>query len=89
MVVKIKKNNIIKRKLKFEDYENFLEATQIKNKINHQKMKFRQIILKKDQREFIKSNALILKTQQRFNSFRQNVFTEEINKVALVQMMVK
>ena len=35
------KNNIIKRKLKFEDYENFLEATQIKNKINHQKTKFR------------------------------------------------
>ena len=29
------KKCVIKRKLKFENYENFLEATQLKNKINH------------------------------------------------------
>ena len=39
--------------------------------------------LKKVQKEFIKNNKLILKTQQRFKSERKNVLTEEINKVAL------
>ena len=34
-------------------------------------------------KEFITNNKLILKTQQRFKSERQNVFTEEINKIAL------
>ena len=29
------KNCVIKRKLKFEDYESYLEAAQIENKINH------------------------------------------------------
>ena len=29
------KKCVIKRKLKFEDYENYLEAAQIENKINH------------------------------------------------------
>ena len=40
MIVKIKKskgtkNCIIKRKLKFENYKNCVEATQLENKINH------------------------------------------------------
>ena len=34
-------------------------------------------------KEFIKNNKLILKTQQRFKSKRHNVFTEEVNKIAL------
>ena len=38
-VVKIKKQkaqrSVIKRQLKFENYENCLEATQLENKINH------------------------------------------------------
>ena len=29
------KKCVIKRKLKFEDYESYLEAAQIENKINH------------------------------------------------------
>ena len=33
--------------------------------------------------EFIKNDKLILKTQQRFKSERDNIFTEEINKVTL------
>ena len=33
--VKGTKSCVIKRKLKFENYENCLEATQIENKINH------------------------------------------------------
>ena len=43
--------------------------------------------LKEDKRrkikEFIKNSKLILKTQQRFRSEKHNVFTEEINKIAL------
>ena len=40
MAVKIKKTKgtkkcIIKKKLKFENYENFLQVTQLKNKINY------------------------------------------------------
>ena len=38
---------------------------------------------KEGQKEFIKSNKLILKRQQRFKSEKHNVFTEEINKIAL------
>ena len=47
------------------------------------------IILKKNKndegssKEFSKNDKLILKTQQRFKSERNNVFTEEINKNAL------
>ena len=41
MAVKIKKTKgtkkcIIKKKLKFENYENVLQVTQLKNKINYQ-----------------------------------------------------
>ena len=39
--------------------------------------------LKRDQKEFIKNNKLILKTQQRFKSERHNVFTEGIENIAL------
>ena len=52
-MIKIKKaketkNCDIKRKLKFEDYKNCLEAAQIGNKINHlEKMKLMRIVLKK------------------------------------------
>ena len=51
-----------KRKLKFQDYKNCLEAAQVENKINHlEKNKTDVYSLK----EFIKNNKLILKTQQR------------------------
>ena len=74
------KKCVIKRKLKFEDYKNCLEAAQIENKINHlEKNKMDVDSLK----EFIKNNNLMLETQQRFKSERHNVFTEEINKIAL------
>ena len=42
------KNCVIKRKLKFENFENCLEATQLENKINHvEKMKLTYIFLKR------------------------------------------
>ena len=42
---KIQKKVCMKRKLKFQDYKNCLEAAQIENKINHQKkIKLMQIV---------------------------------------------
>ena len=38
---------------------------------------------KRRHKEFIRKNKLILKTQQRIESEKHNVFTEEINKIAL------
>ena len=35
------------------------------------------------EKEFIKNDKLISKTQQRFKSERLNFFTEEVNKIAL------
>ena len=74
------KKCVIKRKLKFENYKNCLEATQLENKINYlEKNKIHIDSIK----EFIKNNKSILKIQQSFKSERRNVFTEEINKIAL------
>ena len=83
-MMKIKKEKgtkkcITKRKLKFEDYKNSFEAAQIENKLNHLEKNKIDI----DQKEFIKNNKLILKTQQRFWSEEHNVLTEEINKITL------
>ena len=72
-----------KRKLKFEYYKNCLEVAEIENKINHlEKNEIDVDSFKEDQKEFIKNNKLILKTQQIFKSERHIVFTEEINKIA-------
>ena len=67
-----------KKKIKFEDYKNCLEATQLEKEINHlYKNEIDVDSLKRDYEEFIKSNRLILETQQRFKSKSHNVFTEE------------
>ena len=48
------KKQVIKRKLKFEDYKNCLEATQLENKINHLENNEIEVnSLKKDHKEFI------------------------------------
>ena len=39
--------------------------------------------LKKDNKEFIKNNKIILKTLLKFKNERHNVFTEEIDKTVL------
>ena len=49
-----RKKSVIKRRLKFNDYKDFLL-----------------------------NNEIILKSQQRFKSERHDVYTEEINKIAL------
>ena len=66
MVVKIKKQKaqkcVIKRKLKFEDYKNYVEATQIENKINHQEKKMYVNSPKKDPKEFLEKQTNIKNT---------------------------
>ena len=78
---------VIKRKLKFQDYKNCLEAAQVENKKNHsEKNKIADKdadSLQEDQKEFIKNNKLTLKTKHRFRSEKHNIFTEEIHKIAL------
>ena len=74
---KTQKNCVIEKKLKFQDYENWLEAAQIENEINHlEKNKTDVDSLKEDHKELIKNKNLTLKTQQRLRSEKDNV---EIN----------
>ena len=73
------KNCVIKRQLKFENYKNCLETTQLNNKTNVESF----FCYKRKHKQFIKNNKLILKTRQRFKSESHNIFTEEINKIDL------
>ena len=69
------KECVIKKKLKFENYKNWLEATQLENKINHlEKNKIDKDRIKKSPKEFIRKNQLILKTQYRFKSEKHDVY---------------
>ena len=53
---------VIKRKLKFENYKNSLEATQLDNKIKYlEKNKININSLKQSHEEFIRTNKSILK----------------------------
>ena len=65
MIVKKKIKCVTKGKLKFKIYKNCLESTQLDNKINYlEKNTFNVDSFKKDHKEFIKSNQLILQTQE-------------------------
>ena len=81
--MKIKKQKVqkrvIKRKLKFQDDKNCLNAAKIDRKLKYLEKKKFSVDKRK---EFVK-NKKILKTQQRFKSERRNLFTEAINKIAL------
>ena len=78
------KKCVVKRKLKFENYKNLSEATQLESKRNHlENNEIHLHSLKKDYKEFIKNNALILKTRKRFKNEKHNFFTEETNKITL------
>ena len=73
-----------KRKIKLPYYKNCLEAAQIETKTNHLENNKTDVdSFKEDQIEFIKNNKVVLKTQQRFKIERHNIFTEEVNKIAL------
>ena len=81
---KDKKKCVIKRKLKFEDQKSCLEATKFENKITQlEKNKLDKDSLRENYKEFIKNNRLILKSLQKFRVEKHNVFTEEVNKIAL------
>ena len=57
---------IIKRKLKSQDYKNFLEAVQTENKINRlEKNKVEVNSLKEDKKKFMKNSKLISKTKNK------------------------
>ena len=72
------KTCVIKRKLNFQDYKNYLEAAQLENKKHHlEKNRIQAGSLK----EFVENNNFIWKKQQRFKS-KKHVFTEEISKIA-------
>ena len=74
---------VTKRKLKFENYKNCLEAAQLEKIIKHNYLANNEIdmnSIKKNHKEFIRNNKSILKIHQRFKSESHNVFTEEINK---------
>ena len=74
------KRYVIRRKLKFQNYENCLEATQLVNQIKHpEKNKIDMDSITKHHKEFIKNNKSTSKTQK---NERHNIFTEEINKIA-------
>ena len=76
--------SVSEKNIRFENYKNCSEATEIKKKTNHlEKNKTNIDSPTKNHEEFIISNKSILKTQQRFKSEMHNVFTEEINKIAL------
>ena len=84
--MKIKKQKarkgVMNRKLKFEDYKDCLEGTQLDNRINQlERIILKWIIFENYQREFIKNNKLILNSLQKFTSEKRDVFTEEINKI--------
>ena len=84
--VKTKKQHtkkcVIKRRHKFDNYKNCLEATQL-DKIYLENNKISIGSLNNCHKEYIKNNKLILKTQQRFISKTHNLFTKKINKIAL------
>ena len=80
IMVKMKKQKpkkpAIKRKLKFEDYIDCLEANQLEKQISHlEKNKINIDSLRKNHENFIKNKRLILKSLRRFRREKYNVFT--------------
>ena len=70
------KKYIMKTKAKFQDYKKCLEAVQIVNKINHlEKNEINVNSIKKDKKEFIKNDKLILKVEQKFRNKKHYIFT--------------
>ena len=79
------KKFVIKRELRFKNYEDCNEATWVDNIIKYLgKNGVNTDVLKKNFEEFIKNNKLInIKIQQRFKTESYSVFIEEISKIAL------
>ena len=72
------KKYVIKRKLKFENYENCLGATKLENEVNYlEKNKINLDSLKKNHVKSIRNNKSILKTQQRLKIESHTISAEE------------
>ena len=72
------KKCVIKRKLKFENYENCLGATKLENEVNYlEKNKINLDSLKKNHVKSIRNNKSILKTQQRLKIESHTISAEE------------
>ena len=86
------KKCVIKRNLKFRDQKNYLKVSQIENEINYlEKKEIDGNSLKEitKYKKVMTKNKQNIKTQKIFKSQRHNVFTEEINKVALASNAYK
>ena len=85
MVMKIKKQKkcALKQSLQFQDYKNCLKENQLANEMNYLENNIQTDSLSENNKDFIENNRLILKSQQRFKSEKHNVFSEEVNKIAL------
>ena len=69
------KKCLLKRKFKFESYENCLESNQLENKINDLETNKIDIDhIKKNPKQLIRNNQSMLKTQQRFKSERHSFY---------------
>ena len=78
------KKCVIKQQIKFEDYRGCSQAAHSENEIkNLQRYKPDLNSLKENHKNFIRNNRLILSSQQRFRNVKHNIFTEEVNKIAL------
>ena len=65
-------------------YKPCLEVTQLENKINQlETYKLKVDSPRENFKEFLKINRLILKSQQSFRSKKHDIFTEQVNKIAL------
>ena len=72
--VKGRKKCIVKKKIKFKKYENCLEAVQGENKINH---------LEQNKIDIDRIKKIIINYKKECVNIKHNVFTEEINEIAL------
>ena len=69
------KKCVIKRELKFKNYEDCNKANQLNNIVKYlEKNGVNTYVLKENYEEFIANNQLMLKTQQRFKSESHNGF---------------
>ena len=74
-----------KENLKFKNYENCLEVTQLENKTHNNYKKNKPIVdsLQENHKQFIRNNKQILKSQQNFRSEKHSALTEKANKITL------
>ena len=68
--------------MNFEVCKHYLEPTQVENS-STRKNKVDVDSLRKNNKEFLKSNKLILKSKQIFRIEKYDVFTEKVKKIAV------